>query len=1408
MAMNVTKLKAGTSTRYFASTIKEVITDHGGGMADYYNTTGTPPGVWMGNALDTIGVHEGDTASKNDVTKVYDLMRNPRDDQRLSRHSDKALKSGQVVAGYDLTFSLPKSVNILWASGDEHVRRTIMACHEEAMRETLASFEAGQAYSRKGAGGVVKQRVDGIIACRFTHWDTRDHDPHLHDHVLVSNIARREDGQLGALDGKALYTAGVSLSEQHTNLIMDKLTESLGVQWRRRDTGDSKASVYDLVGIDDQLIGAFSQRRLRVEQERDRLTEQAKANGVPLSEAVLRRIDRQAWKATRKSKPKEPESLHDLMGRWSGQMRGYGIDPAMLVEDCTGRDRRTLRLEMLLAGTKGAGLDVEIGPLLDDCLRDDAAQDPAEGGALERLHEDAKSGVTLISEGRIRAAAERLTRGIRIRPGERGRLTDALVEQERARLVELTPGRYRLTDRQERDRQLGLGNGRAVTDYEEGRLYATQELIDAEKQFIELAGRHDAKAGLWNHLAIDEAIQESQRGAKHPLAEDQREAVGTLLAGDTMIAALSGPAGAGKTTTLRGFADAVRLREGEGRVLALAPTSAAAIELGASLDAPAETMAKILYERSTGHTDNLLRRACDQYERTAPGAKGRRQALRERISSLDAQLKAMEIPQDGYVIVDEAGMADTPSITRLAELCAAHGAKMIMVGDDMQLDTPGGGGGAFTWMVEHGRCAKLTSIWRFNDENEAGRSLLLRSREKDGAGEYLAIGSYESAGHVHAGTADQLEDGLVRRMVADLQEGRDALLIVGSNEGLADLNERISRTRAELGQVDADEARRTDLSDGSTAGAGDIVCSRRNARRLTTSKGQYVRNNDLWIVDRVDDGSLACHRKGDPGDQVVLPAAYVGEHTIGGYAVTPHRAQGKTVDRGYYYLPAGATQANSATMYVAMTRGRESNDVYVETKAIEDMMVGDQETYELAEYKQRIRADLEDKGLKEWKGEGPNPSTKIWYAEDDLLPTPAQQARWRLHEVMDQAKGGHFATEWANAYDKSMHSLERLDNEWRHYAQVTAERQLTALIGEERVSAAKQEPLYAQTLSAYGEARQIRPTLADSIARTVGKEDMEQVRNRFRHEITDDGHGRQDWLAGRYYSVKIESDASPDVADAADMMDQARGMIDVALQERIREAADPILAEPWMKALGPAPAEDSPRRQQWERATQEIAAYRAAHHINDDVHPLGKSRPGDGWQTRIQSRIQAYQHPVRDPGALGRVTAPTGMPARTERAIRAGRAIIVAGKDGPQPDGYVRVGGRDVDGFAQRVRQLTAASARIAVDASDRERVEAVWQALTPVERGQATAIEPGGHERPLWQVRAHTAQDELGHKGLIETVDGLDDDSRRQAIEQIERGMQDDQLSSSSSSPSQSMGPTPSPSIEVESAGPEPSGV
>jgi hypothetical protein len=61
---------------------------------------------------------------------------------------------------------------------------------------------------------------------------------------------------------------------------------------------------------------------------------------------------------------------------------------------------------------------------------------------------------------------------------------------------------------------------------------------------------------------------------------------------------------------------------------------------------------------------------------------------------------------------------------------------------------------------------------------------------------------------------------------------------------------------------------------------------------------------------------------------VDLPADYVFENVDLGYAMTAHRAQGRTVDVAHAYVTATTTRE---PLYVMATRGREANRLYVDT---------------------------------------------------------------------------------------------------------------------------------------------------------------------------------------------------------------------------------------------------------------------------------------------------------------------------------------------------------------------------------------------------------------------------------------------------------------------------------------------
>lgn len=1456
MAASLTKLMAGTSTKYYTQTVEDVATDHGGGMAGYYNTPGTPAGVWMGKGLDVIHRQAGFNATKADISRVYDNLCDPDTGRSLSRIGRKKIEAGEAVAGYDLTFTLPKSVDILWAAGDPHVRRTIMRCHKEAVKESIDWFESHDAYSRTGKDGIVKQHATGIIAATFTHWDSREGDPHLHDHVLISNIVRRPDGSTGALDGKALYSAAVAISERHTNIFMDKMTERLGVQWRQRQMPGTKSCVYDLVGIDDQLIDAFSRRNSEINQRLSKDVEQLRADGIEPTPSMLQKLHRRAWRLSRKPKPKEPKSLHELMDGWNEELIRLGYDPQRIVQDTVGRGGLNLDIEILLEQPhimeqarkiieRGGGSQEPaawLASLLQASIKDTAAlqsmqrasqwNQPDRTDPFNAMHEETAYNTTIISENVIRAAAERLTRGLRLREKQRDQLTDLLVGEEKKNLVLLDPGRYALSDSQRKDTDITVDSDRAVTDDREGNVYATKELLAAESRFMNHAinGVYEPAPG-WDKQTLEKTVEKAQsdkKRNKHPLAEDQKAAVIGLLSSTKTIVGLAGPAGTGKTTTLRSLADIATQNDGR-RVVAFAPTAVAAQELGSSLGVPADTLAKLLYEDKHGRLDERIRTAEAEYLSTGGNGwrslkglspKGivrryrRRERIRQRLTSLQAEKRNLTIPEKGIVIVDEAGMANTFDLQQLSELCAIKNAKMILVGDDKQLNTVGGGGGAFTWIASlDDNCYKLSSIWRFDNDVDAVLSRMLREREQDkSTKDYYALQAYDANERIHGGQAETIEDALIKKVASDYNSGVSSLLIIGSNEGISDMNERISRQRQASGSVESDPRRRVILADGSTAGKGDIICTRTNDRRIRTSKGRYVRNNDLWAVDSTAGGAILCHPAGRKDDSVILPASYVDRNVIGGYAVTPHRSQGKTVDRGYYYIPQGQEDIASAnTLYVSMTRGRKSNDVYVATKDIKEMMVGTEDTYELAAWKLRNKTRYEKVEHKKFWDEqdGPKPGDE-WYTAEELLPSPHQQAMFTLHKVMDHTQTGRFASEWARQYHEETYKTTRLINEWNAYRRILSERQLGRIINSDDMDRLKGDPRYGTMLDCYARARErMRPEKADHIAKISEHGEAIDIANELSPaEVKEDDGGDEDDRASqdKPYPIKADENTTPDQQRVIDLMNQTYEMYYDS--EDLKDEGvnlDEAFAGgwgPWSKnTLGTLPPAGSPRGGTYHAIINEIHEYRAVHRITDPERPFGPSGETDGWQREIQRKIAEYHHEPSKPDVLtAKQDPPRKMTHGRELAVKAGRSILLDYTDSHASAGKIRipVDERTANGTIHRIRDIRPdGPGRITVKASPDADLEGVWKALTPSERGQTRFVEDNGNEKPLWQEMLERPSGEGPRSEAI--LQGLDITERHQAESWLKESSP---ASQGESYPSASSGPESPSKPGIDSPG------
>jgi conjugative relaxase-like TrwC/TraI family protein len=259
--------------------------------------------------------------------------------------SEKAKESRtrRPVAGFDLTFSVPKSISAAWALADEATKAVIYRCHQEALRRTIAYAEAEAFHSRSGNNGVVEEDIVGVVAACFDHWDSRAGDPQLHTHVVVSNRApSASDGKWRTLDSKGLFKQVVTLSEMHQGILQDLLAGSLGWGFDPRQRRHSTVPKYEVSGVGDQLLAEFSQRSVQIEEAKNSLVARfVTDHGRPPTTVEVTRLRQQATLATRPDKAHR--SLAELTRQWRQRATGYvGDDPIAWVH--TLRDRSDLPL--------------------------------------------------------------------------------------------------------------------------------------------------------------------------------------------------------------------------------------------------------------------------------------------------------------------------------------------------------------------------------------------------------------------------------------------------------------------------------------------------------------------------------------------------------------------------------------------------------------------------------------------------------------------------------------------------------------------------------------------------------------------------------------------------------------------------------------------------------------------------------------------------------------------------------------------------------------------------------------------------------------------------------------------------------------------------------------------------------
>ncbi|HAS31100.1 MAG TPA: hypothetical protein DEA59_10180 [Microbacterium sp.] len=759
----------------------------------------------------------------------------------------RLLSSPDADLVLDGTINAPKSYSLVTMIHPELAQE--FEALQDRLRDRVVALWQAELNARRGAGGRTREDLLQVEVVELRHRRSRALDPHIHRHLWLNVRVLGRDGQWSNVDSRVAMKMH-TLVNAEGELAARTDPEWIAALARHGYTLNADGEIAEVA----HAVRTLSRRSNQIEKNRALLLARWREAhpGQHASPDVLHQIDRHAWATGRPAKPKgfnETEWEQLVLDELAA------IDPELLAP--------------LAAVATRAAVSGDIDLLAARAIVDADSRSAAYGGRFSEF--DIRAGATrAVAASGIVAARESLQPHIA-----------AVV----ARATELTIDL--LDDTADRPAHI---KGLMAT--------ATASLK------VELASRFDALQRPGAPLSADamQLVAESALADGLTLESGQARAAGAIAGTDRLVT-ITGPAGTGKTTTLRVARHALAL---QGRqMLVVAPTKKAASVAGREIGATASSLHALLADHGWrwGRDDA----GAEQWSRLTQGEMDASTGMPY------AGPTRYLIGVEDRIVVDEAGMVDLHTANALAVLAAETGSGIAMVGDHLQA-MPVGHSGAMACMARRSSAVvELTAVHRFRDPEYA--ALTLRLRDPATRDDALEV-------------AEDLDRrGLITR-VDDIDAARAAMvdgyfrwtgdhgrvsLVTGTNDEADAINDAIQERRLELGQL---SLARLAIGQGEQRILeGDIVQTRRNDRAAD------VENRALWTVHRITSTGIELTSLTDAGERRTVSTDYVADHVHLAYASTVHGIQGETTDASIV-----GPGVDASGLYVGMTRGRSHNE--------------------------------------------------------------------------------------------------------------------------------------------------------------------------------------------------------------------------------------------------------------------------------------------------------------------------------------------------------------------------------------------------------------------------------------------------------------------------------------------------
>jgi conjugative relaxase-like TrwC/TraI family protein len=689
-------------------------------------------------------------------------------------------------AGDEMIFSVPKS-GVTY--GDTRLIDAAIA----ANRETMAYAQKQYAQARVTKDGHTQvERTDNLLWSRVSHGYDDAGLPHFHEHLGLINKTQRADGQLVALDNRAIWANSALLSSINKSILAEKVR---GLGYAIERTGNGRG--WDIAAVPATVREANAARGDMI---KDRLSELGKAS--PEANRIARYETRSFESKT--STPGE----RNARNREADQALGFDGDA--VVAAAKAQTRAPDRVG-LFAQLKQTVTQYYKDAIAQHDLRAEVslANSPYLPGNIRELTQDKGLAMSAVALASAISHYEQREAGFK----ERDVLRHALDLQQPGVSIE------KLDSIMQRHKDAGLIiSGPPGKDGSPSPWITTRDALEVERSIIARI-----EAGQGNGVpyldadAVGPALQPylpdsaDGPGDKRQLSDDQLRAAQAILAKKDSLLLVQGYSGTGKTSLLAPVA--AYIRDSGTQVIGLGPTTRAVQELeGAGI--PSQTLASFLSQ-------------CEH------ALSGNAQAIAEGKARYGGT----------HIMVDEMSFVSNRDHDRLLATKELFGFRALTeVGDSYQLQAVDAGKSYELVQRLPVAQATLSEILRQKDENLKAFNLAIREGKVTEAFTAIRGNIIESDDYLRAATKSYAVLGEAAR--------NETLLVTLGNKDRIAANNMVQSSLAEQGALRGAGTQHTiyenrgltdaQLRDIHHYGAGDVLRVGRDSPSTGLKRGDYT----------------------------------------------------------------------------------------------------------------------------------------------------------------------------------------------------------------------------------------------------------------------------------------------------------------------------------------------------------------------------------------------------------------------------------------------------------------------------------------------------------------------------------------------------------------------------------------